>query len=87
MHDLRRQALESGKTVSRKARSRVSSATSSKANSAANSRTASRNASRQPSDDEDPGDLSDGTAWRYVRMDKKDTISTQALELYHTIAS
>lgn len=66
MHDLRRQALESGKTVSRKARSRVASATSSKANSTlnspANSRAASRNPSRQGSDDEEY--LSDGTAWR-----------------------
>jgi hypothetical protein len=66
MHDLRRQAiLESGKTVSRKARSRVPSTASSKANSKLNtpsqSRAASRNPSRERSDDED--NLSDGTAW------------------------
>lgn len=65
MHDLRRQALESGKTVSRKARSRNPSAVSSKANSRLNSpaqsRAASRNPSRHGSDDEDY--LSDGTAW------------------------
>ncbi|KAF1951595.1 IFRD domain-containing protein [Byssothecium circinans] len=57
MHDLRRQALESGKTVSRKARSRVVSAKSSKPNSRLNSpahsRAGSRNVSRQGSDDED----------------------------------
>lgn len=66
MHDLRRQALESGKTVSRKARSRVASTTSSKATSALNSPAQSRAGSRNPSlpgsDDEDY--LSDGTAWR-----------------------
>lgn len=64
--DLLRQALESGKTQSRKARSRVASGASSKANSAANSpaqsRAVSRNPSQQVSDDEDY--LSDGTAWR-----------------------
>lgn len=50
MPDLRRQVLESGKTVSRKARSRVSSAPSSNKSSPANSRAASR--SRANSDDE-----------------------------------
>ncbi|KAF2267144.1 hypothetical protein CC78DRAFT_530949 [Lojkania enalia] len=72
MHDLRRQALESGKTVSRKARSRQASATSSKANSArgspAHSRAASRNPSRHGSDDEDY--LSDGTAWSTNSIDE-----------------
>ncbi|KAG9230873.1 interferon-related developmental regulator-domain-containing protein [Amylocarpus encephaloides] len=58
MHDLRRQALESKKTVSRKAQSRVSS----RASSATNSRTHSRNPSRQASDDED-GNMSDSTNW------------------------
>lgn len=71
MHDLRRQALESGKTVSRKARSRVPSATSSKANSRLNSparsRAASRNPSRQGSDDDEY--LSDGTAWSSNSID------------------
>ncbi|KAF2439533.1 IFRD domain-containing protein [Karstenula rhodostoma CBS 690.94] len=65
MHDLRRQALESGKTVSRKARSRVVSGANSKSNSALNSpaqsRAASRNPSRHGSDEDDY--LSDGTAW------------------------
>src|SRR5438067_3051897 len=65
MRDLRRQALESGKTVSRKAQSRQSSRTSSKANSATNSRSHSRNPSRHGSDDEE-GSLSDETNWRYV---------------------
>ncbi|KAF2110824.1 interferon-related developmental regulator-domain-containing protein [Lophiotrema nucula] len=65
MHDLRRQALENGKTVSRKARSRQVSTASSKANSNLNSpaqsRANSRNPSRHGSDDEEY--LSDGTAW------------------------
>lgn len=72
MRDLRRQALESHKTVSRKARSRVVSTASSKANSAANSpapsRGVSRNPSRQVSDDEDY--LSDGTAWSTNSIDE-----------------
>ncbi|KAK2625128.1 hypothetical protein QTJ16_005497 [Diplocarpon rosae] len=58
MHDLRRQALESGKTVSKKAQSRMSS----RASSTANSRSNSRNVSRHGSDDED-GNLSDSTNW------------------------
>ena len=64
MHDLRRQALESGKTVSRKARSRQSTTPSSKTNS----RTPSQAASRNPSDDEE-GNLSDGTAWSSNSID------------------
>lgn len=71
MHDLRRQALESGKTVSRKARSKAASATSSRANSALNSpaqsRGNSRNPSRHGSDEED--DMSDGTAWSTNSID------------------
>lgn len=71
MHDLRRQALESGKTVSRKARSRVPSTASSKANSRINSpaqsRAASRNPSRHGSDDDEY--LSDGTAWSTNSID------------------
>lgn len=66
MHDLRRQALESGKTVSKKAKSRVGS---SRTSSAANSRTASRNQSRHGSDDED-GDLSDETNWSVNSIDE-----------------
>ncbi|KAL4919093.1 interferon-related developmental regulator-domain-containing protein [Aspergillus aurantiobrunneus] len=66
MPDLRRQVLESGKTISRKAASREGSGRTSRTNSAQNSgqssRNTSRNASRQGSDDEDAGSLSDDTA-------------------------
>jgi hypothetical protein len=69
MHDLRRQALESGKTVSRKAQSRQSphsSKASSRVNSAVHSRNGSRAGSRAGSDSEEGGgDLSDET-FRYV---------------------
>ena len=65
MHDLRRQALESHKTVSRKAQSRQSSKAGSKVNSGANSRVASRNVSRAGSDDEEGGNVSDETSLRY----------------------
>ncbi|CAG8982181.1 hypothetical protein HYALB_00003617 [Hymenoscyphus albidus] len=65
MHDLRRQALESGKTVSRKAQSRISS----RASSAANSRTNSRNASRHASDDEDA--MSDCTNWSMNSLNER----------------
>ncbi|KIW69618.1 hypothetical protein PV04_05486 [Phialophora macrospora] len=64
MHeDLRRKALESGKTVSKKAQSKQSSRGSSRGNSAPNSRAASRVQSRDASDDEDldKGNLSDDT--------------------------
>ncbi|KAH6674549.1 interferon-related developmental regulator-domain-containing protein [Halenospora varia] len=64
MHDLRRQALESGKTVSKKAQSRMSS----RASSAANSRVQSRNVSRHASDDED-ADMSDSTNWSVNSID------------------
>lgn len=69
MHDLRRQALESHKTVSRKARSKQSTPSSSRLNSpASSSRAASRSRghSRQGSDDEENGELSDETSFRYV---------------------
>ncbi|KAH8723377.1 IFRD domain-containing protein [Phaeosphaeriaceae sp. PMI808] len=73
MRDLRRQALESHKTVSRKARSRVASGASSKVNSTtaspAQSRAASRTRSRQVSD-EDEEYLSDGTAWSTNSIDE-----------------
>lgn len=73
MRDLRRQALESHKTVSRKARSRVTSGANSKAASAAGShaqsRAASRTRSRQVSD-EDEDYLSDGTAWSTNSIDE-----------------
>ncbi|KAF2087738.1 hypothetical protein K490DRAFT_65577 [Saccharata proteae CBS 121410] len=68
MHDLRRQALESGKTMSRKARTKHASGASSKASSAANSRNASRVASRNVSDEEE-GNLSDETAWSTNSID------------------
>lgn len=69
MHDLRRQVLESGKTISRKARSRQASGASSKAASAASSRAASRTASRQASDDEDDNNLSDSTSFSIASND------------------
>ena len=73
MHeDLRRRALESGKTVSKKARSRqvsrTNSAVNSLNNSRTNSRTNSRVQSRNVSDDEDGGgNLSDDTSFRSAR--------------------
>ncbi len=69
MHDLRKQALlESGKTVSRKARSKTGSANNSRPASRANSRPATRNGSRNPSDDE--GELSDTTQWSTNSIDE-----------------
>ncbi|MCJ1415089.1 hypothetical protein MMC32_001419 [Xylographa parallela] len=68
MHDLRRQALESGKTVSRKAKSKQSSTASSRGNSAANSRPVSKAASRAGSDDE--GELSDETSFSVNSIDE-----------------
>ncbi|KAK2750855.1 hypothetical protein FQN55_001426 [Onygenales sp. PD_40] len=68
MRDLRRQALESKKTVSRKAQSREASRATSRTTSAQNSRPASRNASRHPSDDEDAE--SDSTAWSTPSLDE-----------------
>ncbi|CBY01215.1 similar to IFRD domain-containing protein [Plenodomus lingam JN3] len=63
MRDLRRQALESHKTVSRKARSRIVSTAASKSNSAAASPAQSRAASRtRPVSDDDEEYHSDGTA-------------------------
>ncbi|MCJ1407169.1 hypothetical protein MMC19_001239 [Ptychographa xylographoides] len=70
MHDLRRQALESGKTVSRKAKSKQSSTHSSRANSATNSRAGSKAASRAASDDEGDGDLSDETSFSVNSIDE-----------------
>lgn len=61
--NLRRQALESGKTISKKAQSKASS----RASSAANSRNVSANVSEDGSDDDaqhEDGDLSDSTNWR-----------------------
>ncbi|KAJ4372968.1 hypothetical protein N0V83_003259 [Neocucurbitaria cava] len=71
MRDLRRRALESHKTVSRKARSTVASAASSKANSTANSPAPSRAASRSRQVSEDEDDYhSDGTAWSTNSIDE-----------------
>lgn len=65
MHDLRKQALlESGKTVSRKARSKGSTPASSRNNS----RVGSRNVSSNVSDDE--GELSDTTQWSTNSIDE-----------------
>lgn len=63
MHDdLRRRALESGKTTSNRAKSKQSSRASSRANSTPGSRVGSRVQSRDASDDEgDEGNLSDDT--------------------------
>ncbi|KAJ5372174.1 Armadillo-like helical [Penicillium concentricum] len=69
MPDLRRQVLESGKTVSRKAASREASRTNSPASSKPASRQGSRNASRAPSDDEDSGFLSDETSMSIGSLD------------------
>ncbi|KAL8689953.1 MAG: hypothetical protein Q9224_004521 [Gallowayella concinna] len=68
MHDLRRQALESGKTTSRKARSKQASPATSRPNSAPPSRAASRTraVSRADSDDDETGNLSDETSLRLV---------------------
>jgi len=70
MHDLRKQALlESGKTVSRKARSKTASPMTSRPASRANSRpAASRTNSRNVSDDE--GELSDTTQWSTHSIDE-----------------
>ncbi|KAL8687791.1 MAG: hypothetical protein Q9218_006138 [Villophora microphyllina] len=72
MHDLRRQALESGKTVSRKARSKQSTPASSRNNSAPPSRAASRSraVSRAGSDDEENGNLSDETSFSTNSIDE-----------------
>lgn len=67
MHDLRRQALESGKTISRKAQSREASRATSRASSAHNSRPSSRTASRHPSDDDEIASQSD--AWSAASID------------------
>ena len=83
MHeDLRRKALESSKTVSRKAQSKTSSRGGSRDNSASNSRAASRVQSRDVSDDEehDKGNLSDDTNQRYVTADKVPRTTTDLLD-------
>jgi hypothetical protein len=69
MRDLRRQALESHKTVSRKAQSKVSSRASSVSASRVTSQVSSRNVSRHGSDNEDED--SDGTNWRFAGPGEK----------------
>ena len=65
MHDLRKKALlESGKTTSRKARSKTTTPSSSRANSRVNSRNGSRNVS------DDEGELSDTTQWSSHSIDE-----------------
>ena len=69
MHDLRKKALlESGKTLSRKARSKVGSPSTSRANSTATSPRSSRVASRNVSDDE--SEMSDTTQWSVHSIDE-----------------
>ncbi|KAL9620945.1 MAG: hypothetical protein Q9160_004598 [Pyrenula sp. 1 TL-2023] len=70
MHDLRRQALESGKTVSKKARSKQSSQANSRPNSRPASKTNSRVNSRNASDDEFEGNLSDDTSFSINSIDE-----------------
>ncbi|KAI4137352.1 MAG: hypothetical protein LQ341_005179 [Variospora aurantia] len=72
MHDLRRQALESGKTVSRKARSKNGSPAPSRPNSAPSSRATSRSraVSRAGSDEEENGNLSDETSFSTNSIDE-----------------
>ncbi|OBT79269.1 hypothetical protein VF21_01947 [Pseudogymnoascus sp. 05NY08] len=77
MRDLRRQALESHKTVSRKAQSKVSSRASSAAGSRASSHAGSRNASRHGSDEDDEN-LSDSTNWSTNSID--DLLSAEGVE-------
>lgn len=76
--DLRRQVLESGKTVSRKARAKQLSGANSKVNSASNSPAASRNASRAASrnvSDEEEANLSDETSMSMNSID--DVVAAQ----------
>ncbi|KAL9098360.1 MAG: hypothetical protein Q9163_005967 [Psora crenata] len=74
MRDLRKQALlESGKTMSRKARSRQSTPASSRLNTPASSRAASRTRganSRGGSDEEGDGDQSDETSFSVGSIDE-----------------
>ncbi|KFY30995.1 hypothetical protein V493_01486 [Pseudogymnoascus sp. VKM F-4281 (FW-2241)] len=77
MRDLRRQALESHKTVSRKAQSKISSRASSAAGSRPSSHAGSRNASRHGSDEDDEN-LSDSTNWSTNSID--DLLSAEGVE-------
>ena len=90
MHDLRRQALlESGKTVSRKARSRNITPASSKPTSPAASRAVSRSraTSRAGSDDDGDEELSDETSFRYAGFSSsKMSIDVHRLPRFEMIA-
>lgn len=88
MRDLRRRALESHKTVSRKAQSMQSSPATSRSNSRAPSRVASGAVSRAGSDDEDEsGALSDETSFsvgslnEVLNSEAMDTTSAWRTEL------
>ncbi|CAE7179343.1 hypothetical protein PTNB73_03518 [Pyrenophora teres f. teres] len=79
MRDLRKQALESHKTLSRKARSRVASTTASKTNSAVASPAQSRAASRTRQEISDEEDFSDGTAYSTASID--DVLNSEDVEI------
>ncbi|KAI1394279.1 interferon-related developmental regulator-domain-containing protein [Hypoxylon trugodes] len=81
MHDLRKKIFESGKTVSKKARSRQQSAQA----SPASSRGGSRATSRQASEDEDSSDYDyeDSLASSIITEDGDETGPTPPSELLH----
>ncbi|KAF7574450.1 IFRD domain-containing protein [Pyrenophora tritici-repentis] len=79
MRDLRKQALESHKTLSRKARSRVASTTASKTNSAVASPAQSRAASRTRQEFSDEEDFSDGTAYSTASID--DVLNSEDVDI------
>ncbi|OTB00863.1 hypothetical protein M426DRAFT_75552 [Hypoxylon sp. CI-4A] len=87
MHDLRKKIFESGKTVSRKARSRQQSAQPSPASSRAGSRAGSRATSRHASEEEDNSsdyEYNDSLASSIVASeDGDDTGPTPPQEILH----
>ena len=87
MHDLRRQALESGKTVSRKARSKQGSPAPSRSGSAPSSRAASRSraVSRAGSDEDEGGNLSDETSFRYGKETCRIALECAFLTHHHHV--
>ena len=92
MHEnLRRRALESGKTTSNKLKSKPTSKGSSRANSTTNSRANSRLQSRDASDDEDfGGNLSDDTNLSINSIDElleSDDINEQTTDAMKTLLS
>ncbi|KAG4217939.1 hypothetical protein PC116_g33581, partial [Phytophthora cactorum] len=83
MHDLRKKIFESGKTVSRKARSRQQSAQA----SPASSRAASRAASRQASEEEDSSDYeyNESIASSVINSEDGDDLGlTPSAEILHS---